>query len=136
MVLRINDKPKFVDNPVRIDPYEEVMRALNGKDYDKIKDILTGKTHPRDISVFPTALLHIDSKQYDVLIEHAKKDRYIAELCKCFRLAKDLACQFNDAYDAGVESALERMSDCPEPTSYISSFPRESFEHSYDVYRK
>lgn len=135
MVLKLMDRPKFVEHPVRIDPYEEVMKTVNVRNYAKLCRILKGETHPRDLSVFPAVLQHLNPLRYIALIRNAKKNSYAIELTRCFTLACRLARQFNDSGISNLEKALQELGKQPEPTTRIREFPYECFEHAYETYQ-
>lgn len=135
MVLKLNDRPKIVDNPVRIDPYEEVMNAFNVRNYAKLCRILKGETHPRDLFVFPAVLQHLNPRRYSALITYAKKAGCAAELKLCFKLARRCARQFNDSGISNLEDTVQKLGKHPEPTTRIREFPYECFEHAYETYQ-
>lgn len=135
MVLKLTDRPKFAENPIRIDPYEEVMKAILTRNYTEIKAILTGERSSRQISVFPAVLQHLNQTRYAALIRNAKKAGYAAELSKCLKLSCRLMRQFDDSGISDLEKALHELGEQPEPTTRIREFPYESFEHAYETYQ-
>ncbi|MBN1645003.1 hypothetical protein JW851_03120 [Candidatus Woesearchaeota archaeon] len=132
MVLRITDRPKFVENQVRIDPYETTLAAITSKNYKKCAQILKGKIGVRERASVPTVLLHISPRQYAELIEEIKRFSAEKELFSCFNVAQRISRDFDDFRS---QSEIERILTNVPLNELPKLLPYVEFKHIYEVYR-
>jgi hypothetical protein len=132
MVLRITDRPKFVENPVRIDPYEQTLIAITSRNYAECAEILKGKRSVREQASVPTALLRIDPKEYNNLIRGIEKFGAKEELLYCFKIARSISREFHDSQNISEIEAILANIDLSQVPKLL---PYASFKHIYDVYR-
>jgi hypothetical protein len=132
MVLRITDRPKFVENPIRIDPYEQTLAAITSRNYKECAKILKGKRSVRKQASVPTALLRIDPRQYISLIKGVKKFGAEEELIYCFKIARSISREFHNSQNISEIEAILANVDLNQLSKLL---PYASFKHIYDVYR-